>query len=420
MKKTLLLFTLLSPCLSAFAQILPNVNHCGFDKARKALENSGHHSHHTSVPRAGLPECVVIPVVVHLYGQVMNGYPVNEEIIAGAFEMLNADFHGLNNDFDLVHQDFLALRESMPQIEFVLAQKDLEGNPFDGIVYHPVAAGYANWQGYDEQVQADAWDNYRYMNLYVMNDLYDDGSTNNSGYAYFPNEWMSDNNLDRIVYNGAYLGANCDWEPEFASTLTHEYGHWLNLYHTFADGCAEPNDEVPDTPMCDFFGDNYDCHPNSFSTGPVNCEGELINTENYMDYSGAYGCYRMFTQGQVERMFDALYHPSRFPLWQEENLILTGLDEYCEPGVSVSEITKESATVIYPQPATERLHIQFARILNTNIYVEVFDLLGASPRGEFHSLSNGLLVLDVSGWSAGTYFVRIPELGVGEKVLINN
>ena len=172
--------------------------------------------------------------------------------------------------------------------------------------------------------------------------------------------------------------------------------------------------------MCDFFGDNYDCHPNSFSTGPVNCEGELINTENYMDYSGAYGCYRMFTQGQVERMFDALYHPSRFPLWQEENLILTGLDEYCEPGVSVSEITKESATVIYPQPATERLHIQFARILNTNIYVEVFDLLGASPRGEFHSLSNGLLVLDVSGWSAGTYFVRIPELGVGEKVLINN
>lgn len=404
--------------IGANAQQLPAINHCGFEKARTALENSKHHVHSEPISRSGLPDCVVIPVVVHLYGEVMNGYPVNADIVEGAFEMLNEDFHGLNEDFDFVHQDFLALRATMPQVEFVLAQKDPDGNPFEGIVYHEEAAGYANWEGYDDQVQADAWDNYRYMNLYVMNDLYDNGITNNSGYAYFPSEWMSNNNLDRIVYNGAYLGENCDWEPEFASTLTHEYGHWLDLRHTFQDGCTLPNDGISDTPACDFLGDNYDCHPNSISTGPVNCYEELINTENYMDYSGAYGCYRMFTEGQVARMYDALYHPARFPLWQEDNLILAGLEEYCEPAVSVNE-NAAPKVVVYPQPAQNKVNIQLTGV-SSQVKVEVYDLLGATPRGEFTTPSNGLIELDVSNWPAGTYLIRLPEYGVVERLLIVN
>ncbi|WP_281322849.1 zinc-dependent metalloprotease [Flavobacterium aestivum] len=256
----------------------------------------------------------IIPVVFHVYGTSFNGKTVTLEKIKDALLRLNEDFKGLNDDFNTVEPFFQARRGTL-DIEFRLAQIDPNGKCTTGVVFEKKKDGYGNPSGYNDQIQADAWDNYKYMNVYIQNELYADGRMNESGVCWYPDSGMSDNGLARCVYNGAYLGANTD--KEFASVLTHEFGHFLNLIHTFDGGCTG-TDEVDDTPIEDGLN-KLGCTPGT------NCSGDKVNIENYMGYNAAAGCSKMFTQGQVARMEAALQHPARRTLWAAQNLIDTGV-----------------------------------------------------------------------------------------------
>ncbi|MDO6743598.1 M43 family zinc metalloprotease [Tenacibaculum soleae] len=259
-----------------------------------------------------------IPVVFHVYGDIQHGKTVTTDKIKVALQKLNDDFQGLNPDFNTVDSYFNA-RKSTLNVEFKLAKLDPYGNCTEGVVYYPEKSGYGNGGGYDSQIANDAWDNYKYMNVYIQGDLYADGSSTNSGVAWYPNTSMSNSNTARVVYNGQYLHGNTG--DEFASVLTHEFGHFLNLIHTFDGGCTYPNDEVSDTPPEGASTTGTSCAPST------NCEGNYINYENYMGYNGAaYGCYKMFTVGQTNRMLAALQHPARQSLWQSQNLIDTGVN----------------------------------------------------------------------------------------------
>ena len=259
-----------------------------------------------------------IPVVFHVYGDIQHGKTVTTDKIKVALQKLNDDFQGLNPDFNTVDSYFNA-RKSTLNVEFKLAKLDPYGNCTEGVVYYPEKSGYGNGGGYDSQIANDAWDNYKYMNVYIQGDLYADGSSTNSGVAWYPNTSMSNSNTARVVYNGQYLHGNTG--DEFASVLTHEFGHFLNLIHTFDGGCTYPNDEVNDTPPEGASTTGTSCAPST------NCEGNYINYENYMGYNGAaYGCYKMFTVGQTNRMLAALQHPARQSLWQSQNLIDTGVN----------------------------------------------------------------------------------------------
>ncbi|MDO6674144.1 zinc-dependent metalloprotease [Tenacibaculum sp. 1_MG-2023] len=263
-------------------------------------------------------ETYTIPVVVHVYGSVQHGQTVTYEKIEVALDKLNEDFNGLNDDFNTVDPIFSGRRGTL-SIRFALAKIDPNGGSTNGVVFHPEKAGYGNGSGYDAQIAADAWNNYKYMNVYIMGDLYADGSATNSGVAWYPNTAMSDNNTARVVYNGRYIHGNTN--KEFASVLTHEFGHWLNLIHTFEGGCNDPNgDYVDDTPKEDSNSGDDGC-----TVGASDC-GNLINYENYMGYDAAAGCGKMFTEGQIDRMLTALQHPARKPLWQSANLTSTGVD----------------------------------------------------------------------------------------------
>lgn len=266
-----------------------------------------------------------IPVVFHVYGSRYNcsngGVCLTEEKIVDALNKTNQDFLGLNTQDGPIAAEFQAIRENL-NIEFVLAKTDPDGNPTNGIVrYNREQTGYGDGSKFDTQIAADAWDNFKYMNVYIMHDLYDDGETNRSGVAWYPQLSMSQAGLARVVYNGDYVGTNTN--ENFRSVLTHEFGHWLNLPHTF-DGdvcsihqqafCSATGDSVCDTPQMS---------SSILQDNALNCLGQATNTENFMHYSDNYA---MYTQQQVQRMTAALHGVARLSLWSNDNLIATGLE----------------------------------------------------------------------------------------------
>ncbi len=287
-------------------------------RIQSKLNGKSSESNSDYVMRISATPSYIIPVVFHVYGTVHNGRTVNDAVIIDALHRTNEDFQGQSADFSDIDPEFENLKDSL-NIEFRLASIDPSGAPTSGIVYHPVSSGAGNYSSSD--VKNDHWDNYKYMNVYIQNDLYADGVTNNSGVAWYPDTGMSDDGLARVAYNGAYLGSNTD--ENFRSVLTHEFGHFLDLIHTFEGGCkrgaakrcTSTGDKNCDTPQ----QNSWQMNPGD--GGVLNCMGETINWQNFMAYSDQYANY---TQDQVTRMINGLNSSARSTLWSASNLVATG------------------------------------------------------------------------------------------------
>lgn len=366
----------------------------------------------------------IIPVVFHVYGPesptgtvMQNGSPVNISVIQSALDELNNDMTGLNFDFNSVHNAFLIKRGKL-NIEFRLAQIDPDGKPTNGMVIHQNDASYAKTNTSDPvpEVQADAWDNLKYMNIYIQKDWSGSGANNLSGIAWGPDLNMSKNKMARICYNGRYLGKNCSLPsngsfPEFTGVFTHEFGHFFDLAHLFVnntcyDTKVQDNDNVPDTPN-GFNGEG--CHLTTTALFP-NCpfspaEGmpqgdtpnsSLCNAENYMTYNN---CYKMFSVGQVARMVNALNHPARKPLWQTSNLIATGVltkNDIQETNTNINHLE------IYPNPSYDKLYIKSDDIS------EIDNIIISNLEGKTVISLNQANVskgIDISNLTSGTYYI---------------
>jgi Pregnancy-associated plasma protein-A len=123
------------------------------------------------------------------------------------------------------------------------------------------------------------------------------------GWAYLPSivDSPSQAYLDGVVVDWESMRGTSDaYAGQFdqGETATHEVGHWLNLEHTFFNGCSKRGDFVADTPP-------QKTPTSGCPEGKDTCpEPGLDPIHNYMDYSFD-SCYTEFTSGQAQRMKDA-------------------------------------------------------------------------------------------------------------------
>ncbi len=345
----------------------------------------------------------VIPVVMHVFHWGDDGRMGMEQALSG-LERLNQDFQGLNDGWETIDPQFDSIKGSL-DVTFCLATIDPFGNETSGLIYHEDSLAVYN----EGDLFQHAWDNYKYLNIYFPK-YTSGGPSNFTGYAYFPSTFNSNNNEDGIFYSSIRWGfgehSELDNDDDWASVCSHEAGHWLNLFHTFEGGCSD-NDIVADTPPTTggiIYLDG--CNNNDMSCGVH------TNGENFMDYN--HRCKKMFTQGQITRMIGTLYHPTRRPLWSDENLIATGCKEASTSNI---ELASEIDVTIYPNPSFGELNIRQDVAISTfqiynlqGVLLEKLELIGKEHKLNVEHLDSGmyLYVLTSKGKSKiGKFYISI-------------
>jgi hypothetical protein len=234
-----------------------------------------------------------IPVVFHIV--LLNPNLVSDEQIYAQLDTLNKDFGGTNGDSTKIPSYFKPLF-GKAAIQFCLAQRTPDGHAFTGI--DRVVAG-KNTFSVNESVKknstggADSWDSRQYYNVWICN-----LSGGILGYSSFPDD--NDPDLQGVVVDYRTLPGGQFTSYNSGKTLTHESGHFFNLYHIWGDdnGSCSGTDFIDDTP-------NQSNSSSGCTSGPKydNCTptGNGVMFQNYMDYTFD-DCLLMFTNEQVLRM----------------------------------------------------------------------------------------------------------------------
>ncbi len=247
---------------------------------------------------------VTIPVVFHILHN-----KAEEDI---SFDQLQSQITVLNEDYRRQNSNATNTwsQATDAQIEFCLANIDIDGNYFEGVTRTFTNKSEFNPQSFDMFSSSsggkEIWPDY--LNIYVCNlDVFAEGVL---GSAPFPGYFAAYDGVvldyrvvgKQKIVNGtkAYkLLTNYD----LGRTATHEVGHWLDLEHPWGpgDGSCNVDDNISDTP-------NSANAYNECNAG-TSC-GSTDMVDNFMDYHYD-ACMNLFTQGQANRMIASInvYRP---------------------------------------------------------------------------------------------------------------
>jgi len=313
-------------------------------EAKKEREWLNEKSRLAEFNKSAASSSITIPIVFHV-NDATNPQKVTLAQVQSAVDILNEDYNGLNPGFNSLRPEFQGIASNL-EINFCLASIDPAGNAANGVTYH-----YNNYNGREPNGSGAAvkgvslWPCDKYLNVWIVNEVEDDGDLYRSGWSFYPSTSLANQGLDGIVYNHRYLGYDegssdvsgpSSWQAEMARVLTHEVGHYLNLMHTFENYCTAPGDEVTDTPPVYYHGTN-----NCQQLGSLCAGVTIVNDENYMDYTP---CPSMFTEGQKTRVLTALNSSVgyRNNLWSSANLIATG----CQQATAIEEKNEMNRNLI--------------------------------------------------------------------------
>ncbi|KAI9172735.1 metalloprotease [Paramyrothecium foliicola] len=212
-------------------------------------------------------EPIVIPTYFHLFAfnETIEGGWASDKDIQAQIEVMQADFAPHNISFDI-----------------------------RGInrTVHPVWASNDDPEGVRKASYIGSHD---VLNIYLLADL--GGGV--FGYATFPGTFIPGSeyyHMDCVTVVTTSMPGGSYERFNLGKTATHEIGHWLGVYLTFAGGCSTEGDLIDDTPAS--FNETVGC-----PIGRDSCPGMpgLDPIHNYMDYSDD-ACMREFTKGQAQRM----------------------------------------------------------------------------------------------------------------------
>ena len=367
------------------------------DYAEIRNQNENKISNFTGTFKAG--SIIKIPVVIHVIYR-LESQNISDEQIHSQIAVVNKDFNKLNWDTMKVPSVWKSLIADC-KIEFVLANRDPNGNMSSGITRKKTSTpDIADVNGdvvyFSSKGGQDIWDRNRYLNVWVC-----EISGGVYGFSSFPGAPAASDGIV-IDFESFGIGGTATSPTDLGRTLTHEIGHWFNLFHLWGTTtCGD--DLISDTPIQE--KGNFDCpfFP-SLSQACTNApHGDMFM--NFMDYTDD-KCMNMFTEGQKNRM-TATLNTIRSSLFNSNGY--NGLKEIFT-----------FKTNVYPIPATTFFIIEWDIMLNIH-RIQLYDVNGQLLT-ELNDLEGKKNVrFTTESFEPGMYIARLfSENGVNsEKIIIS-
>ncbi len=401
-----------------------------FDQYRTNINNrtTAYEESAATTANKGTASPVSIPLVFHV---ILTQAEINQlggtqaiySRIQSQINVLNEDYNNGNADLSNVPAAFQSVI-GKADINFGLAHTDPNGNGTIGVEIKVAPDGFGGFAVGDVAAKRtnggglNPWDYTKYLNIWIVN--LTSGQINGTvlGYGYSPSYASLVGKVEDagVVIMYSTLGSRLNspsWyfygDQQFSKgtvdrgrTLTHELGHYFNLFHTWGNtavgsGNCNDDDDIGDTPR------QRDATFSTCPTGVVaNCTndphpgGEMYM--NFMDYSGD-RCTNMFTEQQVARM-RAEISPGG------DSYSLTYSNVMIWP-TSVNSIDGANKISLVPNPTTGNFNISIVQKKGNLNTINVINATGQVVKQITPAEQKDIYNVDISGMPKGIYMVQL-------------
>lgn len=379
-----------------------------------------------------------IPVIFHIVvtdAQLakMGGYAGVELRCKSQIDALNRDFNRENGDSTLIPSGWKPLYASTG-IRFALAHTQPNGWGTPGyevkIIYTTPGGFVQNSKGdyadakHNATGGADAWDVTKYLNIWCVNFADDFGNIGLTQAKSFTAPDGSNSNEEGICLT--YLAVGTQTDPPSLTfppggtftkgrTLTHEMGHFFEIWHTWGDDFGKctwtggVDDGIADTPPeadskygipVDTIagGTIYDACIDSSS---ILMQPIGVASLDYMNYTDDVAMV-MFTTQQAAVMASMVAPGGEnYSLTQHPDLL------NWPANTGVAPMTVNNGLNISPNPSNGIFNITFNDITDALKHISVINTIGQEVmNADMAHDSPKYYSIDLSGMNKGIYFVR--------------